>query len=439
MAKRRRRFEIRVSPRTAHIAAAAFGVVLLAAVVGCVVYQFEPRPAAPPEREVVAALERLDRIEGWVPSWGDEARIAAEAAQAGFTDLLFFHGTVGDDGVVKLEDTAGLEGGRIVAVRAAVRTWLTVTNHGKSLEGALGTGRLNAHADSLLRAFAESRCQHLDLDYESLTSAQARALPELARILAPRLGEGSRLSFTLQPVDGVFRPGHSAPIRELLAMREIYTVRFMMYDYHWSGSLPGALCPIDAFERLLHYWPGHANRLTVCLPLYGYDWPRPMDTTLPRAKSVTLRDVPALERQPGFEAAWMEAEAELACRYGTGAQNWVAVPSFGAVTRRVTLALEHGVPAVSFWHLGCGRLDEVAEASRRNAEVPEVVSAAALPSWDTWLEPFKRQVCTVVRGDGRSLEEYARAHGVERAHILRFNEHIESDTSGLEVFIPRKP
>lgn len=439
MARRFRRLEIRLEGRAARIAALAFGIMLLAAgVVGCVLYHSTTAPELPPPAPKAQPLAALERIEGWVPYWNDEAAIAQEAARAGFTDLLFFHGTVDEQGSVKLENPARLEKGRTVAVLNAVRTWLTVTNHGKSLEGALADGRLQAHADNVIAAFRQSRCQHLDLDYESLTGAQARNLPALARLLAERVDYGTRLSFTLQPVDNVHRPSQATMIRELMAMDAVYTVRFMMYDYHWAGSLPGALCDMDSYRRLLNFWAGETGKLTVCLPLYGYDWPRPEDVTLPRAKSVTLRDVAGFARQPGFQAAWMNREGELAARYGTSPTHYMALPSVRAVTLRVEAALDAGVPAASFWHLGCGRLADVKQASARGARVAEPIEASELASWDTWMEPYKRRVCTVVPGDGRTLEQYAEAYGVTRATMYRFNTHIARDTADREIYIPRK-
>ncbi|MBX3460579.1 MAG: hypothetical protein KF696_11555 [Planctomycetes bacterium] len=432
---RKRRFEIRLNGRSAQIAGALFGVAMLAALaIGCVVRNLEPRPEPPPRRFSPTPLERLDRLEGWVPSWTDEPQVVEQATKAGFTDLLFFHGTVDEQGGVKLEDAGNLERGRNLAVLRGARTWLTVTNHGKSLEGALGPGRLKAHADRLTRLLADSRCQHLDLDYESLTTAHANALPELAQLLADRLDAGTRLAFTLQPVDSVLRPQQIDAVTKLLKMPQVYTVRFMMYDYHWSGSLPGALCPIDAYRRLLDHWAPYAHKLTMCLPLYGYDWPEPPDAGVPKAKSVTINDWPKLASQPQFTAAWMKQEAELAVRYKG---QWAAVPSFRATTLRVTTALDMGVPAVSYWHLGCGKLAEVANAGNRGADVPEPLAYTELESWDAWLVPFKRRVCKVVTGDGRTLDQYASDYGVSRFNMNRYNEHISGSTLGQEVFIPK--
>lgn len=441
MARKRRRFQLILNGRAATVAAAAFGVLLLGLLIGCVVYSTAKDPAPespPPERTRIEPLAALDRIEGWVPSWTDEAAIAKEAVAAGFTDLLFFHGTVDDAGKVKLEDPSGLEKGRAAAVLGAVRTWLTVTNHGKSLQAAL-IDDPDAHADAVAALLEQSRCQHLDLDYESLTTAQANALPALVRALSQRVRPGTRIALTLQPVDEVHRPEQRQVVRELFAMREVYTVRFMMYDYHWRNSLPGALCPISAYRRLLKQWAGHANKLTMCLPMYGYNWPRPLDTTLPRADTVTLRDVPGLVKG-GMYAAWMNADGELAGRIdGSVGARMAALPSHRAITLRVEAALDHGVPAVSFWHLGCGSLAPVVQACDRGAKVSDG-SYAELESWNVWTDPYKQRVCRVITGrEGESLDQVAKREGIERGLMYRFNEQVTQpgNVSGQTIYIPK--
>jgi hypothetical protein len=435
MTRRPRRFEIRFNGRAARVVAVVFGLVLVAVTIGCVVYSGADRSSsadAPPERSRAEPLDRLDRIEGWIPSWGDEAKLAREASEAGFTDLLFFHGSVDEDGAVTLEDEPGLAAGLKAA--GSARTWLTVTNHGGSLATALGPG-MDDHADSLLAAFRRSRCMHLDLDYENLNSTEASALLKLANELTSRMPDYSRLSLTLQPVDSTLRPEQRDVYRRMLQSPDIYTLRLMMYDYHWRGSLPGALCPMNAFARLVKQWAEHAHKLTLCLPLYGYDWPRPEDTSLPRAESITLRDVKTLANEPGFDAVWMREEAELAARYEG---HMAALPSLRAITRRVEFGLDWGVPAVSFWHLGCSDPGPVREACKRGAEPAESIRYDDGTSWESWLDPYKRRVCRVIVADGTSsLEQIGDAHKIPRATMYRFNEHLQgSNLRGRTVFIP---
>lgn len=401
---------------------AACAVISMLALSACVWIPARSRPVA-----------EAHRIEGWIPYWVRGEQVAREAAAAGFTDLLLFHGTVDEQGGVSIEKPEGLEQARVRAEQAGAQTWFTVTNHGKSLEGALGPGRLEAHADHLVRAFRASRCRHLDLDYESMTPAQAMQLPRLARLLDARLDASVRLSFTLQPVDTVYRPEQRPMVRELLHMPRVATVRFMMYDYAWRNSLPGALCPKPAYERLLRTWARYADKLTVCLPLYGYDWPRPNDLSLPRAETVILRNVAALPA----EFFWMRAEGELAARYTRdGVPRMVAVPSLRAVNERVRLALDFGVPAVAFWHLGAAELAPVAQATRRDIRPTEVVSYKEIAGWDEWLTPFKRRVCRVMISDGTSLETLASRHGIPLNTLLRFNAQIQGDPKGQRVYLP---
>ena len=331
-------------------------------------------------------LASLERIEGWIPYWVDGESVTQEAVAAGFTDLLLFHGTVDAQGRVLLEEPERLQRAMAYAAGADVRTWLTVTNHGRSLEGALGSGRLEAHVESLLEAFHASECQHLDLDYESMTTAQAMQLPELARMLEERLDETVKLSFTLQPVDNRYRPDQQQMVRELLEMSRVETIRFMMYDYAWRNSLPGALCPVEDYERLLRLWYRYADKLTICLPLYGYDWPRPLDATLPRAETVFLRDVPDLPAA----FYWMRAEREMAARYTKeGVNHMVAVPSLRAAQERVETALDYGVPAIAYWHLGAAELAPVVRASRRGRRPREAIAYREIDGWDTWVEPYR--------------------------------------------------
>lgn len=434
----RRGFELRLNGKSAQAAGVAFGVIALVATIGCVIYSSGASGAAPddpPVRFTPEPLDKLDRVEGWVPYWTDEAQIARDAAAAGFTDLLFFHGSVDDGGRVKLEDEPGLARG--LAGAGDARCWLTVTNHGGSLREAL-TGDVDAHIESLLSAFQRSGCRHLDLDYESLDYAMADGLVGLCEKLAPRLPEGAMLGLTLQPADSHLRPEQRGLYLRLLESPHVYTVRMMMYDYHWKNSLPGALYPMPAFRRLVKEWGEHAHKLTLALPLYGYDWARPEDTSIPRADVVTLRDMPALANKAGFDAVWMRDEGELAARYNDGGVRMAALPSLRAIQARVEYMLDWGVPGVSFWHIACANPSEVRASCERDVPPRDAVSYDQGRNWGDWLDPWKLRVCRTIIADGtQTLDAIATEHGVSRSVMYRFNEHITgTQIRGETVYIP---
>lgn len=437
--KCRRRFQIRLTRKGARAFMALSGMALGLVTASVLIWgRGAPLSAGLPEpTRGVQSIDKLSSIEGWVPAWTDEAAIVRDAAAAGFNGVLLFHGTVKADGTVTLEDEAGLRAGVSAARDSGVALWLTVTNHGADMTGALGKGRTGAHVTSLLAAWRASGCGHLDLDYETLTLAQLRGLEDAVDAIADGLGADSRLSLTLQPSDSALRPDQLPVYRRLLANPRVACVRLMAYDYHWRNSLPGALCPLPAFRRLIEAYPEYRSKLVMCLPLYGYDWPRPNDTTLPAAQSVALRD---LEKLRGAKAAWMADDAELALEYTDGVKHMVAAPSLRAVRARVQAMLELGVPNVCFWHLGCARAQPVAQACREpGKDQPEVFTPREESSWRDWQTEFKQRSCTkVVARPGDTLESIGRAHGIERALMYRFNEDLTNDgLAGRTVFVPR--
>lgn len=434
--RRRRRIQLRLNARGTRIAGIGFLLALIAISVGCVFYPQGPRAnqdAFPAPLRTSTAIDRLAVMEGWVPSWSDERALVNEAADAGFHGVLLFHGSIKADGKVVLEDPKGLAVGVETARARGLASWLTVTNHGADLSATLGRN-IDAHVASLLAAWRQSGCDHLDLDYESLGLADIRNLEAAITPIAQGLPGGTKLSLTLQPADSALRPDQLPVYRRLLANPAVDCLRLMAYDYHWKGSLPGALYPMAAFERLIAAYPEYRSKLVLCLPLYGYEWPRPEDCTIPQGKSIVLRDQAGIRHRT---LHWMIEDAELAA-FGDGTAT--AVPSLRAVAERVSVMLAQGVPSVSFWHLGCGRLAKVADACRNPQKRPdEEVPYTIHPGWGAWQTTFKRRVCaTYTAKAGDTLESIGKQHGVERAAMYRFNEELTNDgLAGRTVFVPR--
>ncbi|MBE7491176.1 MAG: hypothetical protein HS108_05395 [Planctomycetes bacterium] len=434
--RRRRRFQLRLNARTSRLAAVAFLLALVGISLGCVVYEGRkttPPAHLPPPTRDVQPLDALGLIEGWVPSWTDERAIVTQAADAGFHGVLLFHGTIKPDGRVVLEDPKGLASAVETAHARNLATWLTVTNHGADLSATLGRN-LEAHLDSLVEAWRASGCGHLDLDYESLSLADVRNLESALDRLDARLEARCRLSLTLQPADSALRPDQLPVYHRMLAHPRVACVRLMAYDYHWKGSLPGALYPMPAFERLIEAYPEYRSKLVLCLPLYGYDWPRPEDCTIPQGTTVVLRD---LDRHANLRAVWMRRDAELAL-FGDG--RAVAAPSLRAVRERVRVMLRRGVPGVCFWHLGCAQLAPVAAACTDPArDQPEALSWTEAEGWHQWQTEFKQRVCRRhVARPGETLESIGRQYGVERAAMYRFNADLTNDgLAGKTVFVPQ--
>lgn len=434
MAKRQK-LQIQLKGKGAKIATLSFAFCLILGAIGCALISrgAEPgsEPTMPDAKAFPHALDELVAIEGWVPYWSNEAAIAKQAKEAGFTDLMFFHGTVNQDGTLKLEDPKGLALGLKAA--EGLQTWLTVTNHGQSLEVALSDSGRVEHMKALIQLWRDSGCDHLDLDYEGLDLIEIKQLESMIDPLAAALPGDAQLSFTLQPCDENYRPTQKTTYWRMLENDNLHTMRFMAYDYHWKGSLPGALCPMPSFMRLMAAHSKYHHKICMALPLYGYSWPRPNDTSVPKGKSVIMRDVAGIEG----EAWWMIEDQEMAIKTPTG--HWIAAPSLTAIHARTQAMMNRGVGRVAFWQLGCGELARVAEACQRaDNPPPELRSVKTVMGWETWLLEYKTNVCKkVVAGAGDSLASIGEKYGVPRWKMNRFNENLVSTRiDGQTVYVP---
>ena len=391
-----------------------------------------PAPPPPPP-------DSITRVEGWIPYWGDPVGTTRSAIAAGFTDLLFFGATLASDGKMKLDRHTYMKRAIDLAHESGVSSWLTVTNHGKSLAKVLVPNKRKQLVDRIIATFKASGCKHLDLDLETLTGAQWKELPHLAVALREKLPKQARLSMTLQPADTKLRPWAVPHVKAMLQDPGIFVVRFMCYDYHWRTSLPGALYSRPAFNRLLDCYKGHEEKLCMALPLYGYDWPRPENVSVPSAKVVTMSELPEFTALAGVKVKWMEEEGELAVVYQNGdLPRMAAVPSLRTIADRSEIARQRGLTSVAFWHLGCGRLASVRNAIRPGENWKEDPKAIPTASWASVLDPYKEKNCrAIIAKPTDSFATLAKQHRVSASALYLFNEHLTDRTmKGKTVYLP---
>jgi len=170
----------------------------------------------------------------------------------------------------------------------------------------------------------------------------------------------------------------------------------MGYDYHWTGSQPGASAPMDRLDGedrdLVWSLDRYASlgvptdRLILGLPLYGVVWPvsgpgigAPSlgrgDTWVPR------RNLGVLE-EDSFESEYNALESvEFYAVPGDASGTWNAVyfDSPRSLLPKLELANERGLAGAGFWAIGYERgLPQYTELINSFAagDLPESVEAA---------------------------------------------------------------
>src|SRR4029450_13668194 len=109
-------------------------------------------------------------------------------------------------------------------------------------------------------------------------------------------------------------------------------VRILTYDYHYSGSNPGAIAPLPWVERVLGYAVTAipAGRVQVGVPLYGYDWVCSDSTCSAkeagtRATAMTYAQVDALRLAVGATRQWSPTDGAPYFTYTDDARKTHAV------------------------------------------------------------------------------------------------------------------
>lgn len=313
---------------------------------------------------------------GFVPYWEMDDGLAAHLAETDLTTLALFSVThkrngdlsPGERGYRKIDGPLGRQLIREAHDRG-VRVELVYTS--------FGTGKNDAFfrsAEAQQRTIAGLVAMATDLGVDGINVDVELLAGEHVAAYGAFVG---RLRAALRAVDGEAQVSvaTAANIRGTamaVAAAEAGADRiFMMgYDYHWSGSEPGASAPLDrrdgsakdlAWSLDLYRDAGvPADRTILGLPLYGMSWPVEGpelgaartgrgSVWIPSDNLGTLRDTAAV---PALDP--LEVVEHLALPDGDG---WRAVyfDSPATLTPKLALADARGLAGAGLWAVGYER------------------------------------------------------------------------------------
>ena len=220
--------------------------------------------------------------------------------------------------------------------------------------------------DELVALVVKHKVDGINVDVEQLDEADRAAYGAFLLALRAALREAvpdARVSVATEA--GQRGVGNA----EAAAMAGVDRVFLMGYDYHWSGSPPGASAPVDRTDGIYtlrwsidRYVEAGVprDRILLGLPLYGMQWRMAgLDrTTAILGQGVTWvpsRHLDALLDdgfQPGRDALEM---TELFWEYDDG--EWLVTYYDSPTTLRpkLALAVDNGLAGAGFWAMGYER------------------------------------------------------------------------------------
>jgi len=115
----------------------------------------------------------------------------------------------------------------------------------------------------------------INIDFEGVDPSDREALTEFMRLLSIKLHEHSKIvSIDVPAKTYDSKEGWSGAYDYKALGNYCDYVVLMVYDYHWSGSSPGPISPLDWLRGVLSYTTSvmPKEKIVVGIPFYGYDW-----------------------------------------------------------------------------------------------------------------------------------------------------------------------
>lgn len=197
-------------------------------------------------------------------------------------------------------------------------------------------------ADVVERLVAEGAYRGVVLDLEALTADDTASLAVVANALATaaRRGGARDVAIAVPALDTA-----AYPPRVLLP--HVDRLLVMLYDLHWSGSVPGPVVARPWARQALAAWVAAAgpNRVVAALPTYGYHWRAGTPTDV-----VGWADVQRLAKDAGKPIVRDSVSGALRLTLGAQNEAWIADAPLAAQLAHDARTL--GVRTIALWRLG---------------------------------------------------------------------------------------
>ena len=130
--------------------------------------------------------------------------------------------------------------------------------------------------DNIVKLLTDKPYDGVNIDFELLKPEQEKDLTVFMAELYGKLKPlGKTVTISVFPKLDVHESVHGAYNYQELAKNADF-IQVMLYDKHWATSEPGAIAPIEWYEKNLKYaidQTGSANKVIAGVSAYGYDWP----------------------------------------------------------------------------------------------------------------------------------------------------------------------
>lgn len=258
------------------------------------------------------------------------------------------------------------EDGRVVeaALAAGVRPMLTITPLGE--DGLFNSGLVSVLLQDLSlqrtllwnlgTVMREKGYQGLSIDFEYVPGEDRDAFTAFVS-LATQV-----MNLFGYPVTVALAPKYSGEQRGILyegmdyrGLGEAANRAFLMtYEWGYTYGPPMAVAPINQVRRVVEYAVSQipAEKISLGIPNYGYDWPLPYERGKTRAQTLGTLEAVQLAIDHGVEIQFDETAQSPFFRYWQyGIQHEVWFEDVRSLNAKFALIDEYGLSGLGYWQL----------------------------------------------------------------------------------------
>lgn len=231
---------------------------------------------------------------------------------------------------------------------AGLKVYPLVTNIREATDSILGNPEIRKIAtDNLVKIVQEKNYDGLDIDFELLKPEHRQNLTAFMEELYPKMKAINKtVIISVFPQVEIHESVSGAYDYPNLSKFTDY-VQIMTYDNHWSTSEPGAIAPIDWYEKNIKYAVEHcggANKVLVGVSVYGYDWDKHN-----KGETITYPNAIVLADKKGAEIKYDETAQAPYFKYD---DHEVWFENARSVAAKLNVIAKYHPAGIAIWRLG---------------------------------------------------------------------------------------
>lgn len=223
-----------------------------------------------------------------------------------------------------------------------------ITNKTGSTDAVLGDPAIRTKVtDNIVKIVQEKNYEGINIDFELLPPTQRDNLTAFMAELYPKMKAINKTVIisvfpqveVSEDVSGAYNYPELAKSSDFL--------QIMLYDRHWASSEPGAIAPVDWYEKNLQYAiekAGGPHKIIAGVSAYGYDWIKGKD-----AETITYADAIARADQKGVKIEYDEASQAPHFKY---ADHEIWFENDKSTSAKLDIVAKYDPAGIAVWRLG---------------------------------------------------------------------------------------